>query len=113
MAKDDTIKVRPLGNRVLVKPDSNEKTAGGLVLPDSVKDQCRRGVIVAVGEGRLNMEGGPRVGFERMHYPMPAGVRPGAVILYGRYAASDTKGVDDLKGHIIVDVDSILGVIEG
>jgi chaperonin GroES len=96
---------------VLVKPDNAEMTAGGIALPDSVKDQCRRGVIVAVGQGVLNKEGGPRAGFDRMYFPMPPGVEVGAIVLYGRYASSDTKGVDELKGHIIVDVDSILGVI--
>lgn len=107
----ETCTVRPLGNRVLVKPDATDKTAGGIVLPDSVKDQARRGTVVAVGQGKLNERGGPRNGFEKMYMPMPPGIEPGAVILYGRYAASDTKGIDDLKGYIIVDVDSILGVV--
>jgi chaperonin GroES len=111
MAKDEC-RVRPLGNRVLVKPDVDEKTAGGIFLTDQAKEDCRRGIIVAVGQGVVNKEGGPRSGFQGMYLPMPAGIEVGAVILYGRYAKSDTKGIDELKGHIIVDVDSILGVVQ-
>jgi chaperonin GroES len=102
-------KVRPNGNRVLVKPDAQEKTSGGIMLPDSVKDNCRRGHIVALGCGKVNERLSDRDG--NVYFQFPPGIEEGATILYGRYAASDTKGVDDLKGNIIVNVDEIIAVI--
>jgi chaperonin GroES len=112
MAKSNSPNVRPLGDRVLVKPDTLETTKGGIVLPDSVKDDCRTGTIVALGTGKL-MEAYLSDREENLYFDFPDGVEVGAKVIYGRYARVDTKtaGGDVLDGHIIVRVDDIIGVI--
>jgi chaperonin GroES len=94
--------VRPLNDRVLVKRlAEEEKTAGGLFIPDSAKEKPTRGKIVAVGSGRSNDEGVRK----------PLDVKAGDTILFGKYAGTEIK----LDGEelIIMREDDILAVIEG
>lgn len=76
------IKLRPLDDRVVVKPiEAEEKTAGGIVLPDAAKEKPQRGTVVAVGPGRL-LDNGQRGALS---------VQIGDQVIYGKYGGSDIK----------------------
>lgn len=93
--------IRPLGERVVVKPlPSEERTKGGIVLPDTAKEKPQEGEVVAVGSGRL-LETGQRV---------PIDLKPGDKILFSKYAGNEVK-IDDVEYLIMREAD-ILGVIE-
>ena len=95
------MKVRPLNDRILVKRVAEEeKTAGGLFIPDSAKEKPSRGEIIAVGHGKLDNDG-KRV---------PLEVKAGEKILFGKYAGTEIKL--DGEEHIILREDDVLAVIE-
>jgi len=76
------VKVRPLEDRVVVEPlEAEEKTAGGILLPDSAREKPQKGKVVAVGPGKIN-DDGKRV---------EVGVAVGDTVLYGRYAGNDIE----------------------
>jgi chaperonin GroES len=78
--KEVSLKVRPLDDRVVVSPlEAQEKTAGGILLPDSAKQKPQRGVVVAVGPGKLQDNG------ERA----TLAVTKGDEVLYARYAGNE------------------------
>src|SRR5437870_7582588 len=84
MAKEKEVhlRVRPLDDRVVVEPlEAEDKTAGGILLPDTAKQKPQRGRVVAVGPGRLN-DKGERIGLS---------VVKGDEVLYGRYAGNDVQ----------------------
>ena len=96
------MKVRPLNDRILIKRVAEEtKTAGGLFIPETAKEKPQRGVVVAVGKGRL-LEDGSRVALD---------VKAKDQILFGKYAGTEIKL--DGEEHIVLKEDEILGVIEG
>jgi chaperonin GroES len=95
------ISIRPLDDRVVVRPElAEEKTAGGIVLPDTAKEKPARGEIVAVGVGKL-LENGTRV---------PLSLKVGDRVLYGKYSGSEVKlsGVE----HSILRESEILAILE-
>jgi chaperonin GroES len=74
--------IRPLDDRIVIRAlDAEEKTAGGILLPDTAKEKPQKATVLAVGEGRLTDEG-KRV---------PLDVKPGDVVLYGKYAGTEVK----------------------
>jgi chaperonin GroES len=76
------LKLRPLDDRVVVEPiESEEKTAGGIVLPDTAKEKPQRGTVIAVGPGRL-LDSGHRGELS---------VAVGDEVIYGKYGGSDIK----------------------
>ena len=81
--------LRPLDDRVVLKVlDAEEKTAGGILLPDSAQEKPQRGKVTAVGDGRLGKDG------KRMKLD----VKKGDVVLFGKYAGSDVQvDGEDLK----------------
>jgi chaperonin GroES len=80
MAKD--MKLRPLDDRVVVEPvEAEERTAGGIVLPDTAKEKPQRGTVIAVGPGKL-LDTGKRGDLS---------VSVGAVVIYGKYSAPTLK----------------------
>lgn len=92
-------KIQPLGDKVLVKPNtSNETTAGGIVLPDTAKERPQEGKVVAVGPGRT-LDNGEKV---------KIGVKEGDVVIYSKYGGTEVKieGVE----HLILDESSLLAV---
>jgi chaperonin GroES len=97
------MKIRPLQDRVIVKrlEDEDEKTKGGIIIPDTAKEKPQRGKIIAVGKGKQNDEG----------KVVPLDVKKGDVILFGKYAGSEIKL--DGEEHLIMREDDILGVLEG
>ena len=94
--------LRPLDDRVVLKVlDAEEKTAGGILLPDSAQEKPQRGKITAIGEGKLNKDG------KRMKLD----VKKGDVVLFGKYAGSDVQvDGEDLK---ILRESEILAKVEG
>jgi chaperonin GroES len=78
--KDINVKIRPLDDRVVVEPlEAEEKTAGGILLPDTAKQKPQRGRVLAVGPGKLRDNGQRSV----------VAVAKGDEVLYGRYGGSD------------------------
>ncbi len=95
------LKVKPLDDRVVVRPlDAEEKTAGGIVLPDTAKEKPQKGTVMAVGPGKL-LDSGRRVEVD---------VRKGDVVLYGKYSGSDFK-LDGDEYKILHETD-LLGIVE-
>jgi chaperonin GroES len=99
---DSGLKLKPLGDRLVVKPATREETtASGIVLPDTAKEKPQRGTIVAAGEGRRD-EDGDRV---------PMDVKVGDEVLFAKYAGTEFK-LDNEDLLILAEKD-ILAVIEG
>ncbi len=95
------MKLRPLNDRILVKRvESEEKTTGGIIIPDSAKEKPSEGKIAAVGPGKRNKKG------ERM----PLDLKEGDKILFSKYGGTEVK-LDD-EDYLIMREDDILGVIE-
>ena len=95
------MKLEPLNDRVLVKRlESEEKTAGGLYIPDTAKEKPSKGQVVAVGPGKL-AENGSRVAMA---------VKKGDEVLFIKYAGTEVKldGVD----HLVMREEDILAVIK-
>ncbi|MFZ5897893.1 MAG: co-chaperone GroES [Bacillota bacterium] len=93
--------IRPLGDRVVVKPlPMEERTKGGIVLPDTAKEKPQKGEVVAVGSGKL-LENGQRV---------PIDLKPGDKVLYSKYAGNEVK-IDDVE-YLILRESDVLGVLE-
>lgn len=93
--------IRPLGERVVIKPlPSEEVTKGGIVLPDTAKEKPQEGEVVAVGPGRL-LDNGTRVSID---------LKVGDRILFSKYAGNEVK-LDDVE-YLIMRESDILGVIE-
>jgi chaperonin GroES len=96
------MKVRPLGDRVLVKRiQEEERTKGGIIIPDTAKEKPQEGKVVAVGSGKTLDDG--RI--------QPLEVREGDKVLFGKYSGNDIKL--DGEEHLILRESDILGVIEG
>ena len=98
----DDFRIRPLGDRVVVKPaDREEKTKGGIYLPDTAsKERSMEGTVLAVGEGRLD-DNGRRV---------PMNVKAGDKVLFAKYGGTEYK-VDDIE-YLILSEKDILGIIQ-
>ncbi len=95
------MKIRPLGDRILVKRiKEEEKTKGGIIIPDTAKEKPQEGKVVAVGKGKMSEQG-------KLIVP---DVKAGDKILFGKYSGSEVK----IEGeeHLILREDDILGVLE-
>ncbi len=96
------MKIRPLQDRVIVKRlEEEEKTKGGIIIPDSAKEKPQEGKVIAVGKGKVTEDG----------KVIPLDVKVGDRILFGKYAGTEVK----IEGeeHLIMREDDILGIIEG
>ena len=92
--------VRPLGDRVLIKPKAREETTkSGIVLPDTAKEKPQEGSVIAVGTGRL-LESGERV---------PMEIKVGDTVLYSKYAGTEIKL--DGEDHLILRESDILAIM--
>ncbi|SPD71981.1 Cpn10 chaperonin GroES, small subunit of GroESL [uncultured Desulfobacterium sp.] len=95
------MKIRPLGDRILVlRVKEEEKTSGGIIIPDTAKEKPQEGQVVAVGRGKTGDKG------ERI----PMTVKAGDRILFGKYAGNEIK-IDGVE-HLIMHEDDILGIVE-
>ena len=95
------MKMRPLQDRVIVKRiEEEEKTKGGIIIPDTAKEKPQEGKVIAVGKGKVTEEG----------KLIPLDVKVGDRILFGKYSGTEVKieGVE----HLIMREEDILGIIE-
>ena len=95
------MKLQPLADRVLVKrsDEADEKSAGGIIIPDTAKEKPQRGRVVAVGPGAIK-EDGTRT---------PLEVKKGDRVLFGKYSGTEVKL--DGEEYVIMQENDILGVI--
>ncbi len=94
------MKIRPLGDRILVKRiKEEEKTKGGIIIPDTAKEKPQEGEVVAVGRGKVTDDG----------KVLALDVKSGDRILFGKYSGSEIKIEGD--EYLILREDDILGVI--
>ena len=93
--------IRPLQDRVIVKRiEEEEKTAGGIIIPDTAKEKPQEGEVVAVGKGKADEDG----------KVTPLDVKVNDRVLFGKYAGSEITL--DGEEHIIMREDDILGIVE-
>ncbi|MCX7013104.1 MAG: co-chaperone GroES [Candidatus Sumerlaeota bacterium] len=94
--------VKPLADRVLVEriEDEEQKSVGGIIIPDTAKEKPQQGKVIAVGPGKMT-DDGKRIAME---------VKPGQKVLFGKYSGSDIK--IDGKEMLIMREDDILGIID-
>ncbi len=96
------MKIRPLQDRVIVRRlEEEEKTKGGIIIPDTAKEKPQEGKVIAVGKGKVTEDG----------KLIPLDVKAGDRILFGKYSGTEVK----IEGeeHLIMREEDILGVIEG
>ncbi len=95
------MKIRPLGDRILVKREEPSETVrGGIIIPDSAKEKPQEAKVVAVGKGKIDDNG----------KLIPMEVKKGDRILMGKYAGTEVK-INDVE-HIIMREDDVLAIIE-
>jgi chaperonin GroES len=95
------MKVRPLADRVLVKPlEEEDKSPGGIILPDTAKEKPMRGEVIAVGHGKID-DRGERVAMD---------VKVKDVVLYGKYSGTEIKV--DGEEYLIMRESDILAIVE-
>ena len=95
------MKIRPLQDRLIVKRvEEEEKTKGGIIIPDTAKEKPMEGKVTAVGKGKVLEDGKIQ----------PLDVKVGDKVLFGKYAGTEVK--IDGEEHLIMREDDILGVIE-
>ena len=95
------MKIRPLRDKILVKRlEEEEKSKGGIIIPDSAKEKPMEGLVVAIGTGKLNEEG----------KVIPLVVKVGDKILFAKYSGTEIKIEGD--DHLVITEEEILGIIE-
>lgn len=94
-------KIKPLGNRVLVKRSEAKATRGGILLPESAQEKPKQGEVVAVGPGKMDEEG-------RL---TPMNVEVGDQVLFNKYAGSEVKTEETDAEYLIMTEEDILGVL--
>jgi chaperonin GroES len=101
MAAATAIRLRPLGDRVLVKAiEKKDEVRSGLIIPDTAKEKPQEGEIIAAGKGKVGDDG----------KLIPMDVKAGDKILYGKYSGTEIK----IEGqeYLIMHQDDILGIVE-
>jgi chaperonin GroES len=94
------MKIRPLADRLVVKRIAEEeKTKGGIIIPDTAKEKPAEGLVIAVGNGKVQKNGKLR----------PVALKSGDRVLFGKYAGSEVK-LDGVE-HIILTEDDVLAVV--
>ena len=92
-------RIKPLHDRIIVKRlAEEERSRGGIIIPDTAKEKPQQGEVMAVGAGKINEDGTRR----------PLDVKPGDRVLFGKYSGSEVK-IDDQE-YLIMREDAILGV---
>ncbi len=102
MVEKTLLKLRPLADRIIVEPlEEEEKTTGGLLLPETAKNKPQRGLIIAAGPGHWDQKGDKRVAMD---------VAAGDQVVFARYSGTEIK-LDDKK-YLILSEKDILAVLE-
>jgi len=99
--KGGRMKLKPLRERVIVKRiEEEEKTPGGIIIPDSAKEKPQLGIVISSGPGRVLKNG----------KVLPTGVKKGDRVVFPKFAGAEIK----IKGeeHLIISEDEILGIVE-
>jgi chaperonin GroES len=97
------MKLKPLGDRLIVRAiEEDEKTASGIVLPDTAKEKPQKGKIVAVGDGKLD-EDGKRI---------PLEVKKGDEVLYSKYGGTEIKDPDNGEDLLVLRESDVLARVE-
>jgi chaperonin GroES len=95
------MKIKPLQDRLVVKRlEEEEKTKGGIIIPDSAKEKPQEGRVVAIGDGKT-LETGQKA---------PLTVKPGDKILFGKYSGTEIKM--DGEEHLIMREDDVLAIVQ-
>jgi chaperonin GroES len=95
------MKITPLNDRVLVlRTDEEEKTKGGIIIPDTAKEKPQEGKVIAVGPGKVSDEG----------KKVPLDVKKNNRVLFGKYAGTEIT-IDGVE-HLIMREDDILAIVE-
>ena len=95
------MKIRPLNDRLLViREEKEQKSSGGIIIPDTAKEKPQRGRVVAAGPGKM-AEDGKRI---------PLEVKKGDRVLFGKYAGTEIK-LDGVE-HVFMKEDDILSIVE-
>ena len=96
------INLKPLADRLIVEPiEQEEKTASGIILPETAKEKPQEGEVLAVGPGRKDEDG----------KPIPMDVKEGDRVLYAKYAGTEVKLSDDRKVLVLKESD-VLAIVE-
>jgi chaperonin GroES len=100
MAANANLNVRPLHDRILVRRMAEEeKTAGGIIIPDTAKEKPQRGEVVATGKGRVTEDG----------KVLPLEVKAGDKVLFSKYSGTELKL--DGKDYLMITENDVLGVL--
>ena len=95
------MKIKPLQDRIVIKRiEEEEKTKGGIIIPDSAKEKPQEGRVVAIGDGKT-LESGQKA---------PLTVKPGDKILFGKYSGTEIK--IDGEEHLILREDDVLAIVQ-
>ena len=95
------MKIKPLQDRIIVKRlEEEEKTKGGIIIPDAAKEKPQEGQVIAVGDGKV-LENGQKFAMT---------VKAGDKILFGKYSGTEIK--IDGEEHLILREDDVLGIVE-
>ena len=96
------MQIKPLGDRVVIKRfEAEEKTAGGILLPDTARNKPQKGKVLAVGPGKLSKDGKPQ----------PLDVKEGDTVLFTNWAGDEFKEAQG-ENILLMRVDDILAVLE-
>jgi len=96
------MKVRPLKDRIIVKRlEEEEKTKGGIIIPDSAKEKPIEGKVIAVGDGKINKDG----------KKVPLEIKKGDRVLFAKYGGTEIKM--DGEEHLMMKEEDVLAIIEG
>ncbi len=99
-AVKNAVKIKPLSDRVLVKPaEAEEKTASGIIIPDTAKEKPQKGKVVAVGKGKVSDDG----------KLCPPEIKVGDIVLYGKY--SGTEITIDNSDYLIMRESDIYAIL--
>jgi chaperonin GroES len=95
------MKIRPLQDRIIVKRiEEEEKTKGGIIIPDSAKEKPSQGKVIAVGSGKVTDDG----------KKIPMEIKVGDRVLFGKYSGSEVKIEEE--EHLILREDEVIGIVE-
>ena len=95
------MKLKPLGDRVLVKPsEPREEKKSGIIIPDTGKEKPQEGKVIAVGKGKVTEDG----------KVLPMNVKVGDVVMFGKYSGDEVK--IDGEEYKIMNQDDVIGIIE-
>lgn len=95
-------KIKPLGNRILVKRSSAPATKGGILLPDSAKEKPKEGEVVAAGPGKLDEQGNLQ----------PIEVKVGDRVLFTSYAGTEVQTDEENVEYLLMSEQDVLGILE-